>query len=289
MNQAQKNNIENLHNNMNILWTEFTSLFPIANNVINKKELRSFRKNFAEKYKNLCESNADVITSSCLLERFVCSFNSNQEAVEFKSEIASIAATIEKALSIPTVDGQFTKKIQDIVKNMIITLEANPLSRNNDYRNRLNEILVYIWLSECENIKVTFIERKLDNGKSCDFECKHTDGTTLLFDVYSINNLQVEKQEDSNTFSNFINQKVEKKFDDKTKNLSVLPNLRIIPVLEYTEGLETFDITVNGKLATPPLTVIKNTVNGVGNIYLGTLKDISDHFREQDQNRFHLI
>ena len=69
------------------------------------------------------------------------------------------------------------------------------------------------------------------------------------------------------------------KYEKKTKNLCTLPNLKIIPILEYTKGLESFVITVDDKLATPPLTVIKNTINGIETIHLGCLKEISNHMR----------
>ena len=281
MNKTTNNNIEDLQYNFDILWKEFTTLFPIANDVIKKKELSIFRNGFLKKYKGICDSNTNIITSSCLLERFICTFNSAQLAKDFKNEVDSISSAIKEALSKSVSEEILTKAIKEIVKNMILTIDANPTSKNNDYRNRLNEILVYNWLSESENITVSFIERDLGNGNSCDFECQHVDGSTLLFEVYSINNLQVEKQDDSKTFSDFINQKVQKKYEAKTQNLSTLPNLKIIPILEYTEGLETFTIIVDDKLATPPLTVIRNTINDVDTVYLGTLEEISNHIRKQ--------
>lgn len=273
------NNIENLQKNFDILWEKFTLIFPIANDVIKTKELSKFKNNFIKKYKEICYSGNNIITSGCLLERFICTFNSAQQAEEFKSEINCIASAINKAFSQSSSEEKLTKGIKEIVKNMILTIDADSASKNNDYRNRLNEILVYNWLSECENISVSFIERDLGNGNSCDFECQHIDGSTLLFEVYSINNLKVEKQDDSETFSNFINQKIRNKYVKKTKNLCTLPNFKIIPILEYTKGLESFVITVDDKLATPPLTVIKNTINGIDTILLGCLKEISSHIR----------
>lgn len=281
MDKTINNNIENLQSNFDMLWKEFTILFPIANDVIKNKELSKFRNRFIQKYKKLCDSNTNIITSSCLLERFICTFNPAQQAKDFKNEVDSISSTIKEALSKSASEEILTKGIKEIVKNMILTIDANPTSKNNDYRNRLNEILVYNWLSECENIKVSFIERDLGNGNSCDFECQHVDGSILLFDVKSINNLKIEKQDDSKTFSDFINQKVKEKFEEKTRNISTLPNFKIIPILEYTEGLESFRITVDNEIAIPPLTVVKNTIDGVDNIYLSPLDKISNHICQQ--------
>lgn len=282
MNYIQTENYENLQNNFDKLWAKFVILFPIANEIIKKKELAKFKNLFAEKYKNLCDSNVDVITSSCLFERFISTFNSTDIAKEFYSEVTGIAHAIIKALEFSKADETLLKKIKDIVKNMIITIDTDSSSKNNDYRNRLNEILVFNWLSECKNITVSFIEKDLGNGKSCDFECHHSDGSELLFEVLSINNLQVEKQDNSQTFSDFINQRIKEKFDDKTKNLTTLPKFKIIPVLEYTEGLETFKIAVNKDLAIPPLTVVKNTIDGIANILLANLDEISSHITNQN-------
>lgn len=282
MDTIQKNNYENLQNNFDTLWAKFTDIFPIAKEIIKSKEIDKIRMRYAEKYKNLCDSNVDVIKSSCLLERFISTFNSTQQAESFKSEITGITSALKKALKYSYTEETLTNKIKDIAKNMIITLDTNPFSENNDYRNRLNEILIYNWLSECENIMVSFIEKDLGNGKKCDFVCQHIDdGSILLFDVYSINNLKIEKQDDSKTFSDFINQKVKKKYEEKTQNLSTLPNLKIIPILKYTEGLESFRITVDDKFATPPLTVVKNTIEGVGNIFLDNLDKVLSHVAKQ--------
>lgn len=137
-------------------------------------------------------------------------------------------------------------------------------------------------MSESENIKVSYIEKDLGNGKKCDFECQHIDdGSILLFDVLSINNLKIEKQDDSKTFSDFINQKIKEKYEEKTQDISTLPNLKIIPILEFTEGLEAFKITVDDNVATPPFTVVKNTIDGVDNIFLNPLEEISNHICQQ--------
>ena len=280
MDNNQINNYKNLQNNFDALWEKFVAIFPIAEKVIKKNECAKFRKRFAEKYKNLCDSNVDVIASSCLLERFICTFNSTQQAKDFKCEVTGIASAIERALTY-SKDEEIKNKIKDIVKSLILTIDVNPSSNNNDYRNRVNEILIYNWLSESGNITVSFIERDLGNGNSCDFECQHVDGSTLLFEVCSINNLKIEKQDDSKTFSDFINQRVKGKFEKKTRNISTLPNFKIIPILEYTEGLESFRITVDNEIATPPLTVVKNTIDGVDNIYLSPLEEISNHICQQ--------
>lgn len=283
MDNVQTKIYENLLYDFDKLWAKFVILFPIANEIIKNKEIAKLKESFAEKFKNLCDSNVDVMTSSCLFERYISTYNSSDPAKDFQSEVAGIAHAIKRALVFSKGNETLTKKIKDIIKSMILTIDTDSCSKNNDYRNRLNEILVFNWLSEFENITVSYIEKDLGNGKSCDFECHHSDGSELLFEVLSKNNLKVEKQDNSQTFSDFINQSVTRKFEDKTKNLSTIPNLKIIPVLEYTEGLEDFNITVDARLAIPPLTVVKNTIKGKASILLVNLDDISAYIVKQNK------
>ena len=47
------------------------------------------------------------------------------------------------------------------------------------------------------------------------------------------------------------------------------------PILEYTEGLENFKITVNDKFSLKPFTIVKNKIDESNEIYLGDLEEIS--------------
>ena len=71
------------------------------------------------------------------------------------------------------------------------------------------------------------------------------------------------------------------KFNDKTNRLSFIPDIKIIPILEYTEGLENFKITVNDKFSLKPFTVVKNKIDESNEIYLGDLEEISQQFLQQ--------
>lgn len=276
MNNTQENNIKDLQCHFDILWNIFTNAFPLVKDVISRKDLSNFQKNFITKYEKLCDIDVEFITSNCLFERFVCSLNSDILGKQFANEINGICSAIIKALDFSKEKELIQKGIRDIVRNMILTIDVNPDNHNNDYRNRLNEILFFNWLSECENIEILSIEKQLGNGKSCDFECKHKDGTIILFEVLSINNIEINKQDNSQTFSDFVGKKVKEKFMDKTKNIPNIPNIQIIPILEYKEGLEDFKITLNYEFCTQPYTVIKNTKESMIEIFLGNLEEISE-------------
>ena len=61
---------------------------------------------------------------------------------------------------------------------------------------------------------------------------------------------------------NFINNKVKLKYADKTKELAAVPNLKILPILDYVDKLIEFAPKVNMSISLPPLTVVKNTIDG---------------------------
>lgn len=281
MNNINNNIINNLSHNFDKLWNDFVFIFPIATNIISTKALLKFKDNYITKYTNLSESNASIVASNCLFDRFIASLSSDILAKQFMFEVNGIVSVVNKALEFSKENDMLQSGLKEIIKNLILTIDSNPKSMNNDYRNRLNEILVFNRLSECENINVSFIEKKLENGKTCDFECEHKDGTTILIEVLSINNLNVSKQDNSQTFGDFISKKVENKFLDKTKGLLTLPNIKIIPILEYTESLENFKIKLNYEFSSQPYTVVRNTINGIDEIFLGELEEISVNIRNQ--------
>ena len=283
MKEEQKKLLACLQTDFITLWDKFCEVFPDIRPMFSNKELTKLRVKYAAKYKTICDSQQETITSACFFDEFISSLENGNQAKNFKELVNGVGDVIKIVQKYATNNRNQSvyTKIKQTIKNMIVTMDESPLSNNSDYRNRLNELLVFNWLSECENIKVISIEKKLENGKSCDFECQHKDGTIVLLEVLSINNLNVNKHYDSKTFSAFINGKVKDKFNDKTNRLSFIPDIKIIPILEYTEGLENFKITVNDKFSLKPFTVIKNKLNESSEIYLGDLEEISQQFRQQ--------
>ena len=173
--------------------------------------------------------------------------------------------------------GSIIKGVKDIIKQMIITLDVNILANNPDYRNRLNELLVFNWLCECENLTITDISYPLLNGRDCYFRCIHKDGTELLIEVVSIQNIDLSEQDNANTFSEFINKKVEMKFTDKTRDLRDIPNLKILPILDYVNGIVEFAPTLDTAISFPAFTVVKNTIEGNNEILLTTINNLTSN------------
>ena len=268
--------LENLENNFDTIWDEFCQFIPPVKDTVIIRDIKRFAKNYARRYKLLCDAKQELIKSPCLLDEFITSLGIGNQKLAFREEIKMIADTIQLALNNAKLlnDDSIIRGVNDIVKQMIITLDLDIAANNPDYRNRLNELLVFNWLCECKNLKITHIAFPLGNNKDCDFRCLHNDGTELLIEVVSIQNIDLTKQDNAETFSEFINDKVKKKYSDKTKDLKDVPNLKILPILDYVNDLTEFAPTLDSTISLRPFTVVKNTIDGKNEILLTTLNNL---------------
>ena len=279
MNNEQKMILDKLENNFDVLWSDFSQFIPEAKEIIARREIAKFGKKYAKRYKLLLDSRQELIKSSCLLDEFVSSLGNEEQNLEFCNEVKMIAETNQLALSNAKSFNRdsIVKGVNDILKQMIITLDLDIAANNPDYRNKLNELLVFNWLCECKNLKITDIAYPLGNGKDCDFRCIHKDGTELLIEVVSIQNIDLSKQDNAITFSEFINKKVETKFTYKTRDLSDIPNLKILPILDYEKGIVEFAPTLDTAISFPAFTVVMNTLYGNNEILLTTIDSLTSN------------
>ena len=261
------------------LWNLFCQCIPEAKEIVTIKDQAKFTRKYSKRFRLLCESPQGQLTSPCLFDEFVASLGEDSYKLKFQDEIKIIAATVKLALNnaLSFNNDSIIKGIKDIVRQMIITLDLNPTANNPDYRNRLNELLVFNWLCECGNIKVADVAYQLGNGKDCDFRCYHKDGTELLIEVVSIQNIDLSKQDNAQTFSEFINEKVEKKYADKTKDLRDVPNLRILPILDFAKRITEFVLILDMTISFPPFTVVKNTIDGKIEILLTSMDNLTSN------------
>ena len=276
MTEEQKILQQKIETDFDTLWNLFCQYIPEVKELVSIKDRAKFGKKYAKRYKSLCDSQQEHIKSPCLFDEFVSSLGNENRKMEFYDEIKIIAKTVKLALNnaLSLHCDSIINNVKEIVRQMILTLDLDTLANNPDYRNRLNELLVFNWLFECEHITITDIAYPLGNGKDCDFRCFHKDGTELLIEVVSIQNIDLSKQDNAETFSNFIKDKVEKKFADKTKNLIVFTNLKILPILDYVYGITEFAPTLDTTISLPPFTVVKNTIDGKSDILLTTIESL---------------
>ena len=274
MTEEQKKLLDSLQTEFDTLWNKFCDFFPEIQSMFSHKELTKMRGKYAAKYKALCDSKQEIVTSSCLFDEFISSFGNGNQAKDFKDLVKGVGDVIEIAQEHATKNRNrsvFTK-IQQTIKDMIVTMDESPLSNNSDYRNRLNELLVFNRLSECENLEITDVAYPLGNNKDCDFRCFHNDGTELLVEVVSIQSINLSKQDNADTFSEFIATKVKKKYADKVTGLEQQPNLKILPIIDYVVGLIEFAPTLDYNISWPPFTTVKNVTNWKIEILLTTIE-----------------
>lgn len=276
MTEEQKVILDKLENKFDVLWKEFCQFIPETKEIVAIRDVKKFAKNYARRYELLCDSKQGFIKSPCLLDEFVSSLGNNRQKLAFYEEVNMIVGIIQVALNNANSlnSESIVNGVKDIIKQMIITLDLNILANNPDYRNRLNELLVFNWLCECENLTITDISYPLGNGKDCDFRCIHRDGSEHLIEVVSIQNIDLSKQDNAATFSEFINDKVKKKYADKTKDLRDVPNIKILPILDYVNDLTDFAPTLDKTISLPPFTVVKNTNEGNNEILLTTINNL---------------
>lgn len=261
MTKEQKEFLNKIQNNFDRLWDGLCKLIPELNQLFSKKELLILKKKYLIKSEALFEKQQEQITAPCLFDDYISSNGTGNQSKEFIEEINFIGSSIKKALNFAnsTGDMKIYNKIKKIIKELIITMDEDPSSKNPDYRNRVNEIITFNMLMECDEVDVTDIAYKLGNGKDCDFRCISKDGSELLIEVMSIHNIDLNKQDDAKTFSDFIKKKIHKKYDDKTKGLlNPIDNLRILPILEYNERIADFNPTIDSQISLSAFTVIKN-------------------------------
>lgn len=281
MTEEQKAQLTNLQNYFDVIWSELCKLIPEIEPLFSKKERAKIGIKYAAKYKALCVSQQEPITSNCFFDRFAASCGKDSQADGFKDEVNGVANAIRSALKYASSNenSSVLTRIRQIIKELIFTMDINPLSNNSDYRNRLNELLVFNRLNECENIRVTDVTYPLGNNKDCDFRCINEDGTELLIEVMTIHNIDLSKQDNAETFSDFINQKVQEKYDYKLTGAEQISNFRILPIIEFVDGLSDFSPILDPNISLPPQTVIKNVIDGEREILLTPIEKLKTKIR----------
>ena len=160
MTEQQKQILDRLEFDFENIWSIFCQHIPEAEKVVYKKDRDKFGKKYAKRYKSLCDAQQEQIKSPCLFDEFVSSLGDGSRKHEFQEEIKLIAGTIKVALNNASSlhSDSIINSVKDMARQMILTLDIDPLANNPDYRNRLNELLVLNWLFDCKNITITDVK-----------------------------------------------------------------------------------------------------------------------------------
>lgn len=275
MNYSQKNK--------QIIEKTITQSMPDFKNLFSGKELDKVIKKYLNRVNAIPLGCNDAIKSSCLIDLIICSIGENETAKANKETIKGINTEIKKALTYCNNHPSLMKKVKDTIKKSFSEMDANIAKPNSAFKNWVNELFVFNLLAGWDGYEIVDIERPLGNGKSCDFVCRNSNGDEIWFEVKTIQGLVPCKQDDSTTMNEFINERVMNEFEKKTCGILAnnIPNIRIIPVVEYVDGLEKFDILLNSNISTEPFAIMKNNIDGVVRVELRPLNGYLAKLRNQ--------
>lgn len=239
--------------------------------------------NYLNRIDNIPEGLDNVISSTCLIDLIICSTKENEIGVANRLTVRAINQEIEKALLYCEQHPHYTAKIKDVVKKTLTEMDEDVFNSNSAFKNWINELFVFNLLTEWDGYEIIDIERSLGNGKTCDFVCRNCHGEEIWFEVVTLQRIDPSRQDDSATMNEFINNRIVDKYKAKTKDLLPVntPNLRILPVIEYVEGLERFDISLNSDISAEPLSIMRNEFEGVVRFDIRLLNTYLAHIRAQ--------
>lgn len=231
--------------------------------LLKNKEWEKFIERFAKRMENVTKTENDNLSSDFFIDYLIGAYSKYNSCFRF---VCAFNNEIEKARKISQRSKVFTDKINTILKNIFLTGDASPCSSNSDFKNRVNEICVFNFFSNCENFEISAMEEQLSNGKDIDFVLENKDtGECLGVDVVTFQNIDFSKHESGESFTKFVDKKIKDKYNSKIGKLTSfgrmgkififpiiecddLPQIRVVSSLDYAFPIHTTRLnTIDGK------------------------------------------
>lgn len=183
---------------------------------------------------------------------------------KYQCFINAINTEIDKALAYVKKYPKYKDEVNNVITNMITSIDDVDVQNcNEDFKNRINELFIFNKLTTCIDYTLIDMERSLSNGKRADYLFKHnTTNEDFYIDVVTLQNIDPTKHETSETFNYFIKSRIQRKYDDKFCGVTEKGVFRILPVIEYKEGMEKFNIETPKEISLPIITICNNIVDG---------------------------
>lgn len=260
---------------------------PGFKTILSDKDWNKVIKNYLKRVNAIPSGCNDAIKSSCLIDFIICSLGESDTAKANKETIKGINTEINKVLAYCDNRPSLLKKVKDTIRKSITEMDIDIATRNSAFKNWINELYVFNLLAGLDDYEIVDLERPFGNGKTCDFVCRDSKGDEIWFEVVTIQGIDPSKQDDNITMNEFINERIMYKFKEKTEGIlpKSIPNIRILPVVEYVDGLEEFDILQNSDIATEPFAVMKNNINGVVQTEFRPLSSFLPQIRAQQDKK----
>lgn len=236
--------------NIDIIIKLCKELIPKSLDIMKEKDWNNIKLKYTKRAERIMQNNE--CKYYCLFDYIVGTQHpTDKENIEqTRNMIKNISDEIDKACNKITSSAlkKFEPKLYDIIKNMICTMDENIESKNEDFKNRINELFAFNCLLECEKYELIDMERKLPNGKSVDFVFKHRETSQeILIEVVTMQYINPSNQDNDDSMNSFLKNRIKEKYNEKICNLEEIPNIRILPFIEYHDGMEKFNISINRK------------------------------------------
>ena len=203
-----------------------------------------------------------------MLDYIICSHCQNPNTVDsIKSLIRALNTEVDKALHYAERHKQFKSRINSIIKQMICSMDVDVQSTNEDFKNWINELLVFNKITSNPDYEIIDMEYSLPNGKSLDYKLRSKPTNDYLYiEVCTIQNMNPADHEKDETINDYLNNRIKKKYESKISNLDSIHSegivhFYILPIVEYKKGMEKFTFKVDKNIAFTPLTICKNGEN----------------------------
>lgn len=217
------------------------------------KDWKKIEREYAKRLDCLKEG---ILVSKSLIDFAIASMHPKQDATaqHYKQWICALNDMIDEAIEFSS-KSQILKQINKKITDLLTDIE-NIDTPNSDFKNILNELLVFNYLSEYENIEVEQIEMKIESGKKIDYVVKvKSDKKRIGIEIMTMQGIRADRQDDDNSMNKFIIERIEKKYKDKVRDLTEiteLDNLLIFPIIEDQDGLEQFSLDISCEVSYPP-------------------------------------
>lgn len=251
---------------------------PICDEFISKKDWRNLQKRYVNRFANFKVGTLNI-TSSAFIDIIVFAYSGDARAIAVISHVKKCIKIIYSYVAIHT---QFKSAYYDILKRMIVSFDSDPNSNNSDFKNGISELTILANLCESCCLEILNIEKLLDNGKSVDFSVRLSTTTEVLdFDIITYQNIDPHQHETSDTMNTFLDKRISEKYSDKMKNLpnGSYPEFRVLPIVEYREGMEIFCYEVDSSKSLPIMAYFANTIDGKTEYCLMDLNEVCAELR----------
>lgn len=253
--------VSNINSNFDVFKKTLIELIPCFS-MHNKRTFERIRKKVYSRYMKINQNDYNNDSLIDIVLKCMCSdINIKKEGF---AQIEAINELFSKSLEIAKSDRKIMTKITRTIKNALNSIEESTHTNNSEWVNYINELALFVFLSESKNTTVKEIEHILPNGKSIDFFCE-IDGRVIGLEAFTKHSLE------SDIFSTTVIKEhiiadAKTKYEDKTNGLKDqeidgLDELYIVPIILYRNHIEKLDFDINNNPIFPILIALYELVD----------------------------